>query len=101
MLQVRLHIGIFVRVDLLMQGADMRLLVRTHQEQNQRQQYTYLDSYRQVEDHGQEERDEQHPQVAVRMFDQSHDGFPAGHRISNHDQYRCQAGHRNHAHQLP
>ena len=58
-LQVGLYIGVFVRVDLVVEGADLRLLARTHQEEYQRQQDTYLDSYRQVEDKRQEEGDQQ------------------------------------------
>ena len=83
-----------------MQCADMCLLVRTHQEQYQRKQDSHFDRYRQVEDHRQEERDQQHPQVAVRMFDQTGNGLPTAHRVCHHDQYSRQTTHGNHTHQL-
>ena len=44
--QIKIALRVFIRVDLVMQGSDMCLLVGVHQEQHHRQNQTYLDGYR-------------------------------------------------------
>ena len=98
--EVGLHIGVLVGVDLVVEGAYLCLLGGTHEEEHECQKDSDLDSHGEVEDHGQEERDEQYGEVATGVFDQPVDRFPAGHRVSHHNQHRSQTSHRNHTHQL-
>ena len=100
MLQIQVALRVFVRVYLVVQRANMRLLVRAHQEQHHRQYQTHLDSDRQVEDHRQKERHQQHPEVTGAVLGQTRNGLPAAHRVCHHDQYRRQTRHRNHTYQL-
>ena len=56
MLQIRLHVCIFVWVNLLMESTNMRLFTGTHEEEYECKQNADFDSHCEVENNGQEKR---------------------------------------------
>ena len=65
-----------------------------HEEQTGDDQ-THLDGNGQVEDDGQEEGNQEHGNVALRILHQCQETSPTAHTIGNHNQYTCQTSHRN------
>lgn len=95
LLVVQLQVAFVVRVNLIRDDLDLRSLCHAAHEEQAGDDESHLDGDGQVKDHGQEESDEQHADVALRVLHQFAEGTPSAHVVGHHHQDTCQAGHRD------
>ena len=81
-------------VEFVGEGLHRGGLVGTLDEEDNRQQQSHLDSDREVEEHGQNERHNHHQEVRLRVLSEPYDGAPLRHIVTHHDQYTRQTRHR-------
>ena len=81
-------------VEFVGEGLHRGGLVGTLDEKDDRQQQSHLDSDREVEEHGQNERHNHHQEIRLRVLGKPYDGAPLRHIITHHDQYTRQTRHR-------
>ena len=92
---VHLRIGLFVRVDFVGNHLNLRCLRHALHEEQAGDEQTHLDGNREVEDNGEQEGDNQHRDVALRVFHQLEECAPAAHVVRHDYQHAGEARHGN------
>ena len=96
MLQVAtLHVCVLVQVYLVEYGMNLCGLSHAAHEEQTGTDEAKLDGDGEVEDDGEEERQEQHGDVALGIACHCQERTPATHAIGNDDEYASQTGHRD------
>ena len=86
---IRFLAGVYLVFD----DRDFRCLHHTAHEEHASNNQTHFNGYGQIEDDGQEEGDEQHRDVRLRIAEQCLECTPAAHVIGYYNQYARQAAH--------
>ena len=93
LVQFEIELGIVVRIEFARQHREMgRFGHAAHEEQTGHDE-PHLDGHREVEQHRQHKRDEQHRHVVLRVVEQSGEGAPLAHVVTHHHEHTGQAGH--------
>ena len=96
MLQVAgFHIGILVEVNLIVDGTHLAGLAHASHEEQTGADEPYLDGDGQVEDDGQQERQDEHGDVALGVLQHGQERTPSAHAIAHHHKHARQTSHRN------
>ena len=92
---VHFEVGFEVRVDFVADDGNLGRLHHALQEEDAGNQQPYLDGDGQIEDDREEEGDEQHRHVRLRVPQKRLERPPPAHIIRNHHQHARQASHRD------
>lgn len=90
---MQLHVGLVAGVNLVADDGDFGRLHDALDEQGAGDDEAHLDGDGQVEDDGQQEGDQQYGDVALRVAEQSAEGAPTAHVVTDDDQHGGQRGH--------
>ena len=91
----RLHVGVFADVYLVVDDAHVGGLTHAAHEEEAGAYESHLDGYGEVEDYGEEEREQQYCDVALRVLEHCEERAPSAHAIGNDYQDACEACHRD------
>ena len=90
-----LHVGILVQVDLVVDHLHVGSLRHTLHKEQAGTDDTHLDGNGEVEDDSEQEGDDEHSDVALRVAHQGLERAPSTHAIAHDDKHAGQTGHRD------